>query len=50
MNSFKIGPHFVEAVKPEWSSLSMIIKKFLKFPKSEPDVSYKLDSYLKKSV
>ena len=48
--SFKIGPHFVEAVKPEWSSLGMILKKFLKFLKSEPHDSYKLDSYFKKSV
>ena len=28
----------------------MILKKFLKFPKSEPRDSYKLDSYKKKCV
>ena len=28
----------------------MILKKFLKFPKSEPRDSYKLDSFIKKKV
>ena len=31
----------------EWSSLSNILKKFLKFPKSEPHNSYEMDSYKK---
>ena len=33
-----------------WSSLSMILKKFLKFGKSSLDDSYKKDSYKEKSV
>ena len=32
-------------MRVEWSSLSMILKKFLKFSKSEPRDSYKLDSF-----
>mgnify|MGYP001799711485 CR=1 FL=1 len=34
----------------EWLSLSMMLKKFLNFPKSEPPDSYKLDSCTKKCV
>ena len=29
----------------EWLSLNKILNKFLKFPKSEPRDSYKLDTY-----